>query len=126
MEGEAGLLARLLYGTGMRLAEGLALRIKDIDFERHVIVVREGKGAKDRVVMLPRSLQALLRAQLARSRSCWEADRAAHRPGVFMPDAFDRKYPRAGQSWARDWVFPSSALSVDPRSLPRRLTAPVS
>lgn len=116
MEGETGLLARLLYGTGMRLAEGLAVRVKDIDFERRVIVVREGKGAKDRVVMLPRSLEGLLRAQLAHSRSFWEADRATQRPGVLMPDALDRKYPRAGQSWAWHWVFPSPTLSVDPRS----------
>jgi integron integrase len=116
MEGEAGLLARLLYGTGMRLAEGLALRVKDIDFERRVIVVREGKGSKDRVVMLPRSLEDLLRGQLAHSRSFWEADRAAQRPGVFMPDALERKYPRAGQSWAWHWVFPSPTLSVDPQS----------
>ena len=74
MEGTEGVLARLLYGTGMRLAEGLNLRVKDVDFDRHAIVVRSGKGDKDRVVMLPRSLSQDLRAQLARSRALWGAD----------------------------------------------------
>lgn len=87
MDGQPGLLARLLYGTGMRLMEGLALRVKDVDFSRHAIVVREGKGGKDRVVMLPRSLVEPLREQLARSRTLWQADRAAGRSGVFMPHA---------------------------------------
>jgi len=120
MEGDTGLLARLLYGTGMRLAEGLSLRVKDLDFDRRVIVVREGKGAKDRVVMLPRALEQPLREQLARSRALWEADRAALRPGVSMPDALAAKYPRAAQSWAWHWVFPSPGLSIDPRSGIRR------
>lgn len=116
MEGETGLLARLLYGSGMRLMEVLRLRVKDIDFDRGAIVVREGKGAKDRVVMLPRSLEQPLRSQLRHARRLWDADRAAQRGGVFMPDALDAKYPRAGQSWSWHWVFPSSALSVDPRT----------
>jgi integron integrase len=116
IDGVEGTLARLLYGTGMRLAEGLNLRIKDVDFDRHVVVVRSGKGDKDRVVMLPRSLVQALREQLARSRALWGADRAAQRNGVFMPYALDAKYPRAGQSWAWHWVFPADNLSVDPRS----------
>ncbi len=116
MEGETGLLARLLYGTGMRLMECLSLRVKDVDFARHAIVVREGKGSKDRVVMLPRSLVDPLQTQLARSRALWEVDRAAQRPGVYLPYALDAKYPRAGQTWAWHWVFPSPTLSVDPRS----------
>jgi integron integrase len=116
MTGESALLARLLYGTGMRLHEGLSLRVKDVDFARHVIVVREAKGAKDRVVMLPRSLAEPLREQLARSHSTWTTDRAAGRPGVFLPHALERKYPRADQSWAWFWVFPSPVLSVDPRT----------
>jgi integron integrase len=116
IDGVEGTLARLLYGTGMRLAEGLNLRIKDVDFDRHVVVVRSGKGDKDRVVMLPRSLVQALREQLARSRALWGADRAAQRNGVFMPHALDAKYPRAGQSWAWHWVFPADNLSVDPRS----------
>ncbi|MEP6772980.1 MAG: integron integrase [Polaromonas sp.] len=114
--GVEGVLARLLYGTGMRLAEGLNLRVKDVDFDRHVIVVRSGKGDKDRVVMLPQSLAGLLREQLARSRVLWSADRAAQRSGVYMPHALEAKYPRAGQTWAWHWVFPADGLSVDPRT----------
>lgn len=89
LDGAEGVLARLLYGTGMRLAEGLALRVKDVDFDRHVIVVRAGKGDKDRIVMLPRSLVPALRGQLAQSRALWTADRAAAVPGVscLMPCA---------------------------------------
>jgi integron integrase len=117
VEGDAeSLLARLLYGTGMRLAEGLALRVKDVDFDRGVIVVREGKGAKDRVVMLPQVLAPALRAQTARARSLWEQDRQAGRSGVFMPHALDTKYPRAGASWAWFWVFPAAKESTDPRT----------
>jgi integron integrase len=116
INGVEGTLARLLYGTGMRLAEGLNLRIKDVDFDRNVVVVRSGKGDKDRVVMLPRSLVQALREQLARSRALWGADRAAQRSGVFMPHALDAKYPRAGQSWAWHWVFPADNVSIDPQS----------
>ena len=96
MRGTEGVLAQLLYGTGMRLAEGLSLRVKDLDFERQVIVVRSGKGNKDRVVMLPRVLLAPLQQQLAQSRSLWASNRAAQRSGVFMPHALEAKYPRAG------------------------------
>ena len=100
MEGVEGIMARLLYGTGMRLAEGLSLRVKDVDFVRHVVIARSGKGDKDRVVMLPKSSVKSLTAQLAMARSLRAADRAAGRPGVFMPHALDAKYPREGQSWA--------------------------
>ena len=99
MHGVTGLLARLIYGTGMRLREALSLRIKDVDFGRRVIIVREGKGGKDRVVMLPASLTAALRDQIAHSRALWEADRQAALPGVYLPFALEAKYPRAGQSW---------------------------
>ena len=83
MSGVTGLLARLLYGTGMRHMEGLSLRVKDVDFDRRVIIVRDGKGGKDRVVMLPQKLEGALREQLASSRALWTADRAAQRPGVY-------------------------------------------
>ena len=116
MDGAEGILARLLYGTGMRLAEGLNLRVKDVDFDRHVIVVRSGKGDKDRVVMLPRSLANTVRGQLARSRALWAADRASQQSGVCMPHALEVKYPRAGQSWSWHWVFPADKLSIDPRT----------
>jgi len=116
LDGEHRLFAQLLYGTGMRLNEGLQLRVKDMDFERRTIIVREGKGGKDRAVMLPQSLVQGLKGQLARARLYWTADQAAGRGGVAMPDALDRKYPRAGSSWNWFWVFPQDAHSVDPRS----------
>ena len=112
---EHRLFGQLLYGTGMRLLEGLRLRVKDIDFTRRAIVVREGKGGKDRVVMLPASLENPLRQQLAAARALWSADRAADVAGVQVPNALDRKYPRAPLSWMWFWVFPNAALSVDPR-----------
>lgn len=110
------LFARLLYGTGLRLTEGLQLRVKDVDFAHNAIVVREGKGGKDRIVMLPQALVAGLRAQLARSHDVWQVDQADGRGGVEMPHALDRKYPRAGSSWAWFWVFPQATHSTDPRS----------
>ena len=110
MEGVTALLARLLYGTGMRL------RIKDIDFERHVIIVREAKGAKDRVVMLPHSLAPALRLQMLAARAQWEADRQVQRGGVEVPHALESKYPNVGFTWGWFWLFPSPTLSVDPRS----------
>jgi integron integrase len=112
------LFAQLLYGTGMRLMEGLRLRVKDIDFERRAIVVREGKGGKDRIVMLPAALEAPLRTQLAQAHRLWAADRAAGVAGVQLPHALARKYPRAAVSWAWFWVFPQATLSVDPRERP--------
>ncbi len=116
MEGEHALLARLLYGTGMRIMEALRLRVKDVDFARRTLIVREGKGNKDRALMLPDSLADDLRAHLACSRALWLRDRAERRPGVEMPDALARKYPHAAESWAWHWVFPQATLSRDPRS----------
>jgi integron integrase len=120
LAGEHATLACLLYGTGMRILEGLRLRTKDIDFERGAIIVRESKGNKDRVVMLPRSLRDALAQQLRLSHALWEADRAAGVPGVELPHALAAKYPRAGESWAWHWVFPQSALSIDRRSGTKR------
>jgi integrase len=116
MEGEHRLFAQLLYGTGMRITEGLQLRVKDVEFERGAIVVREGKGRKDRAVMLPQRLVPQLREQIARARLLWSADQAAGRGGVELPFALERKYPRAGSSWAWFWVFPQATHSVDPRT----------
>ena len=110
-----GLVGRLLYGTGMRLLEGLRLRVKDIDFDRRAVVVREGKGFKDRVVMLPAALEGPLREQLACSHAVWTEDRAAGLPGVQVPHALARKYPRAAQSWPWHWVFPQAKIAWDPR-----------
>lgn len=144
LSGVSGLLGRLLYGTGLRLMEGVRLRVKDVDFVRRVIVVRDGKGGKDRVVMLPRSLEEPLRAQFDAARRLWCADREREREsqamalamdalheagaggpiasaplplaGVYLPHALAAKYPRAASSWTWFWVFPSPTLSVDPRA----------
>ncbi len=116
LQDEMALLAKLLYGTGMRLMEGLRLRVKDVDFDRRVIVVRDGKGGKDRVVMLPQSISAALRQQVLQARATWDADLRAGRGGVDVPHALENKYPRVGHSWGWFWVFPSPTLSVDPRT----------
>lgn len=116
LEGEHRLLAQLLYGTGLRIAEGLQLRVKDLDFAHRAGIVREGKGGKDRVLMLPQSLVTRLREQLGRAHALWAADQEQGRGGVQMPDALERKYPRAGASWPWFWVFPQATHSVDPRS----------
>ena len=111
-----GLLARLLYGTGMRLLEGTRLRVKDVDFVRQVIVVRDGKGGKDRVVMLPRALEGALRAQLLHARRLWRLDQEQGCSGVYLPHALAAKYKRAAESWAWFWIFPADGISTDPRS----------
>lgn len=100
----------------MRLMECVRLRVKDIDFERHEITVREGKGGKDRRTMLPVSLVEPLQVHLARVRALFDGDRAMGLPGIQMPDALARKYPGAAESWGWFWVFPSAGLSTDPRS----------
>jgi integron integrase len=115
LDAEHRLLGQLLYGTGMRIMEGIRLRVKDVDFERQAVVVREGKGAKDRVVMLPATLVPALREQIARARVLWAGDREAQVEGVCMPEALARKYPRAASAWSWFWVFPRSDLAVDPR-----------
>jgi len=116
LESPHRLLAQLLYGTGMRIMEGVRLRVKDVDFEHQALIVREGKGFKDRVVMLPASLAPALRDQVARARLVWAGDRALGHAGVHMPDALARKYPRAGASWNWFWVFPHLATGIDPRT----------
>lgn len=116
VDGVPGLMLKLQYGTGMRLMECLRLRIKDITFSRREIVIRDGKGGKDRVTMLPQSLVSPLSDHLSRSATLHALDRAAGRPGVWLPDALERKYPDAGRKLAWFWVFPSSRLATDPRS----------
>lgn len=115
MEGTTQLMARLLYGTGLRLMECVRLRVKDVDFERGQIFVREGKGGKDRVVMLPESLESDLRRHLERVRILHEEDRNAGVGGVYLPQALSVKYPNAGRELGWQWVFPSKKLSADPR-----------
>lgn len=110
------LWAAFLYGTGMRIMECLRLRVKDLDLRRGEIVIRHGKDGRDRLTMVPRSLVAELTDQLARTRALWAHDRAAGSPGVELPCALHRKYPKAGEAWAWFWVFPAPRFSPDPRS----------
>jgi integron integrase len=116
MDGTYSLMARLLYGTGMRLMECCRLRVKDIDFGQREILIREGKGAKDRVTMLPEILILPLQEHLAKRRRLYEDDLAKGMAEVFLPDALTRKYPKAASEWAWQYVFPSGSYSVDPRS----------
>ncbi|MBN8480860.1 MAG: integron integrase [Xanthomonadales bacterium] len=114
MEGRAWLVASLLYGTGMRLMEGLRLRIKDIDFARHEIVIREGKGGKDRRTVLPASLVDPLRREVERAIRLHAGDLAAGRGETRLPHALARKYPRAARETGWQFVFASERRSIDP------------
>lgn len=116
MSGPTGLVAALLYGTGMRLLEGLRLRVKDVEFTRCEVLVREGKGGKDRVTVLPENLILPLQAQLAQARALHHADLATGGGAVMLPDALAVKAPSWARAWGWQWVFPSSQLSADPRS----------
>jgi integron integrase len=116
MYGTYGLMARLMYGTGMRLGECCAVRVKDLNLERKQLIVRDGKGAKDRVTMVPLQLLGGLVQQLQAAREVFERDRRAGYPGVALPFALERKYPNAGKSWGWFWLFPQDHLSRDPRS----------
>jgi len=116
LHGTRWLMASLLYGAGLRLRECLKLRVKDVDFEYRQIVVRDGKGAKDRVTMLPASAAEALKAQIAHARRVHERDLAAGCGDVELPDALARKYPKAPYEWGWKFVFPSHKLSTDPRT----------
>jgi len=120
MDGTRALMARLLYGTGMRLTECLQLRVKDVELARREVVIREGKGGRDRVTVLPSTLVEPLRDHLGRVRTLFDADRAAGLPPVELPGAYGRKNPSAGLLWGWQWVFPQRGLAVDPRSGIRR------
>jgi len=109
-------MARLLYGAGLRLLECLRLRVKDIDFERRAIIVRDTKGDEDRVTMLPDSVVAPLKEHLQRVKRLHEQDLAKGLGSVYLPDALDRKLPNASREWLWQYVFPADRLSVDPRS----------
>ena len=116
MSGVSGLMARLQYGTGMRLMECLRLRVKDVDLESNELVVRYGKGGRDRMTMLPATLVEPMRHQLRRITELHEHDRRKGLPGVELPFAMDRKYPGAGKELAWQWYFPQRRLSTDPRT----------
>lgn len=113
-------IGQVLYGGGLRLLECLRLRVKDLDFERGEILVREGKGDKDRHTVLPESVKSALRRHLEEVRLLHERDLARGLGRVYLPNALDRKLPSAASEWCWQYVFPSSVLSVDPRSGERR------
>lgn len=116
MDGTYGLMARLLYGTGMRLMECCRLRVMDVDFERAEIMIRDGKGAKDRVTMLPDTVVRALREHLEKRRRLYEDDLAKGMAEVYLPDALEREYPNAPVEWGWQYIFCSGSYSVDPRS----------
>lgn len=116
MSGTPQLIAKLLYGSGLRLLEALRLRVKDVDFEMHQITVRDGKGAKDRFTVLPQGIVPPLKEHLARVRLTHEEDLREGYGAVYMPGALDRKFPNAAKEWRWQYVFPAQGLSTDPRS----------
>jgi integron integrase len=110
------LMAGLLYGAGLRLMECIRLRVQDVDFQSRQITVRDAKGHKDRVTMLPEKFAGALQEHLEKVRKLYEQDRAANVGGVYLPTALARKYPQASTEWCWQYVFPATKLSVDPRS----------
>ena len=115
MDGRAGVVARLLYGTGMRLMEGQRLRVKDVDFIRNEIVVRDGKGGRDRRTVLPATLAGPLQAELERARVLHRGDLEDGFGAVWLPHALARKYPSAAREFGWQYVFPALRRSRDPR-----------
>jgi len=116
MSDESGLMARIMYGGGLRLMELLRLRVQDIDFDNGYLTIRAGKGDKDRTTLLPVSVREALQIHLQRVRSMFETDLQAGHANVWLPGALAQKYPNAPQSWEWQYVFPSKNLSIDPRS----------
>ncbi len=116
LEGRCWLMASLLYGAGLRLMDCLRLRVKDIDFDRREIRVRDGKGRKDRVTMLPERVVAPLKRHLVEVRTIHARDLGHGCGRVYLPDALERKHPAAAAEWGWQYVFPADTLSIDPRS----------
>ncbi len=120
MSGTHQVMAKLLYGCGLRLMECLRLRVKDIDFEQNQIIIRDGKGMKDRGTMLPEQLKPLLAENLKRVKLQHDSDLKVGLGEVYLPFALERKYPNAGKEWGWQYVFPSARVSDDPRSGKKR------
>ena len=116
LHGSHWLMAGLLYGSGLRLMECIRLRVKDIDFERGEIVVRDGKGGKDRITMLAEKYSQLLSQHLAKVKKLYKKDKESGTAGVYIWPSLARKYPSAGKEWGWQYVFPSTRLSSDSRS----------
>ncbi|KQC13373.1 MAG: hypothetical protein APR63_08830 [Desulfuromonas sp. SDB] len=108
------LMAELIYGCGLRLSECLQLRVKDLDLEQNILIVRSGKGDQDRRTVLPITLHEKLMVHLEEIKKLYQKDRDNDVPGVQLPFALERKYPKAGKEWGWFWIFPSKQLSVDP------------
>jgi integron integrase len=116
LDGQTWLMASLLYGSGLRLLECLRLRIKDVDFGQNHLLIRDGKGQRDRVTLLPAALVEPLRRQIDRARALHEQDLRDGFGRVYLPDALTRKYPNADRAFAWQYVFPAARRSRDPRS----------
>jgi len=116
MSGGHRLMAMLIYGCGLRLSECVRLRIKDVDLEQNIVIVRSGKEDKDRMTILPERLKDDLIRHIDSIRLLYELDRKSNLNGVVLPDALERKYPNAGKEWGWFWLFPSKSLSIDPRT----------
>jgi integron integrase len=116
LEGIYGLMAQIIYGGGLRLKECMRLRVKDIEFEENLLMIRGAKGDKDRQTILPEAVQPTLHKHLSKVRSIYEGDRKSDLAGVYLPGALSRKYPNADKEWIWYWVFPSATISVDPRA----------
>lgn len=116
MEYPYNLMAKIIYGGGLRISECLELRIKDIDFDHSLLTIRSGKGDKDRLTILSTQLLIPLQEHIATTQKFFELDRKDNQPGVMLPGALVRKYPLAGKEWGWFWLFPSHRLSIDPRS----------
>jgi integrase len=116
MPGTFGLMARVTYGSGLRLMECVRLRQQHVDLERRTLFILGAKGDKDRVVPLAKACVAELGAHIQRCRALWEGDRAQAVPGCALPDGFERKAPRAGEAWEWFWLWPARSLSTDPET----------
>jgi integron integrase len=116
MSGTPQLVVKLLYGSGLRLLEGLRLRVQDLDFEMRQLTVRDGKGAKDRYTVLADGIIPALREHLEKVRLTHQEDLRAGHGSVYLPGALDRKYPAAAREWGWQYVFPAQGFSIDPRS----------
>jgi integron integrase len=116
LEGTHQLLAKLLYGAGLRAKEGLRLRVKDIDFAQRQLIIRDAKGNRDRLTMLPECLSAQLQAHLLQVKQTFNDDLSLGFGAVYLPFALERKYPNADRQWIWQYVFPARQRSVDPRS----------
>lgn len=120
LRGSPALMGALMYGAGLRLLECCRLRVKDVDFTRGELVVRDGKGRKDRVTMLPARLAGPLARHIEKVRAQHAADLASGAGAVELPDALDRKFTNASREWAWQWVFPAGRLYVDPTTGEKR------